>query len=102
MKEAPHHLWVHLAALDYGRNPDIGTLKKYREGIFSECCTESFKKKLLWYVNEVLFEMVKTALKDKYPGTETPKALQNEVYNYQGMYYDKETRVMVKHPVNDS
>ena len=88
--------------LDNGRYPDIGTLNKDKGDIFSEFCKEILKEKFLRYVNEVLFEMVKTALKDKYPGTETPKALQNEVYNYQGMYYDKETRVMVKHPVNDS
>ena len=54
-----HDLLVHLAALDDGRNPDIGTLKKYRGDIFSECCAENFRTKLLHYVNEVLFEMMK-------------------------------------------
>ena len=28
----PHYLLVHLSDLDYGRNPDIGTLKKERRG----------------------------------------------------------------------
>ena len=50
--------------LDNGRNPDIGTLKKERGDIFSECCAERFQKKIIRYVNEVLIEMVKTALKD--------------------------------------
>ena len=51
----PHYLIVHLAALDNGRKPDIGTLKKESGYIFSEFCTESFKEKSLRYVNEVLF-----------------------------------------------
>ena len=51
----PQNLSVHLVALYCGRKPDIGTLKKERGGIFSECCTESFKKKILIYVNEVQF-----------------------------------------------
>ena len=74
-----HILLVHLAALDNMRNTDIGTLKKYRSGIFLECCAEIFKAKFLRYVNEVLFEMVKTVLKDTYFGGTTPTALQNEV-----------------------
>ena len=53
--EKYHILLVHLAALDNGRNPDIGTLKKDRGDIFSECCAEIFKAKFLCYVNEVLF-----------------------------------------------
>ena len=72
-----HDLLVHLAALDNGRNPDIGTLKKYRGDIFSECCAESFKTKFLHYVNEVLIQMLKTALKDTYLGGKPPKALRN-------------------------
>ena len=55
-----------MAALDNGRKPDIDTLKKDRGDIFSECCAEIFKAKFLRYVNEVLFEMVKAALKDTY------------------------------------
>ena len=47
---------------------DIGTLKKYRGDIFSECCAESFKGKFRCYVSEVLFQMVKTSLKDTYLG----------------------------------
>ena len=74
---SPHDLMVHLAALGNGRKPDIGTLKKEKGGIFLECCTDSFKEKFLRYVNEFLFEMVKTALKDTYLGGTTPTALQN-------------------------
>ena len=33
--KTPHDLLVHLAGLDNGINPDIGTLKKYRGDIFS-------------------------------------------------------------------
>ena len=51
----PHILLVHLAALDNGINPDIATLKKYRGYIFSECGDESFKEKIIRYVNKVLF-----------------------------------------------
>ena len=58
MLKSPHILLVHFAALDNGRKSDIGTLKKYRGDIFSECCAESFKSKCLHYVNEFLFEMV--------------------------------------------
>ena len=90
-----------MADLDNGRNPDIGTLNKYRDDIFSECCAESFKEKFLRYVNEVLFEMVKTALKDTYLGGTTPTALKNEVSTCQKMYYDRETRVMVNQSVNE-
>ena len=64
----PHDLLFHLAALDNVINIDIDTLKKYRGEIFPEYCTEIFKEKFLHYVNEVLFEMVKTALKDTYLG----------------------------------
>ena len=31
----PHYIIVHLAALENGINPDIGTLKKDRDDIFS-------------------------------------------------------------------
>ena len=61
--EKPHILLVHFATLDNGRKPDIVTLKKNRGDIFSECCAERFKEKIPRYLNEVLFEMVKTALK---------------------------------------
>ena len=74
----PHIILVHLLALDNKRNTDIGTLKKERGDIFSECCTESFKVKLLRYVNGLLIEMVKTTLNDTYLGTTTLTALQNE------------------------
>ena len=79
MLKTPHDLLFHLVDLENGRKPYIGTLKKEKGDIFSEYCTDSFKEKILIYVNEVLFEMVKTALKDKYLGTTTPTAPQNEV-----------------------
>ena len=63
-----HILIVHFLDLDNGRNPDIGTLNKYRGDNFLECCAESVKEIFLRYVNEVLFEMVKTALKNTYLG----------------------------------
>ena len=72
MLGTPNILLVHLEALENGINTDIGTLNKERGEIFSECCTEIFKQKLLSYVNEVLFEMVKTALKDTHLGGKTP------------------------------
>ena len=62
----PHEFLVPLAALDNGRKPDIVPLKKYGEGVFSECCTESFKSRLLIYANEILFKGLKADLKDKY------------------------------------
>ena len=49
------------------------------EVIFSECCAESFKSKFLCYVNEKVFEMSRTPLKDTYLGTTTPTVLKNEV-----------------------
>ena len=55
MLKTPNDLLVHLAALDNGRKPYIGTLKKDRGDIFLECCAESFKAKFLWYVTELLF-----------------------------------------------
>ena len=58
-----HYILVHSKALDNGRDPDIGTLKEDRGDTFSECCTESFITNFLCYVNEFLFEMVKTAFK---------------------------------------
>ena len=93
----PHDLLGHLVVLYNGRNPDIGTLKKDRGDIFSECCAESFEAKFLRYVKEVLFEMVKTALKDTYWGGTTPTALQNEVSTWRQMNYDRDTYVMVNH-----
>ena len=59
-----NYILVHLTALDNGRKLDIGTLKKDRVDIFSECCAEilrrrKLKAEFLSYVNEVLFKMVK-------------------------------------------
>ena len=75
MLKEKHILLVHLADLDNGIKPDIGTLKKERGDIFSECFTESFKEKYLKYVNEVTFEMFKTSLKDTCSGGTTPTEL---------------------------
>ena len=77
-----YYLVSHLVDLDYGRKSDIGILKKERGYIFSQCCTESFKEKLLRYLNEVLFEMVKTAPKYTYIGGTTHIALKNEVTTF--------------------
>ena len=68
-----------MAVLDNGIKPEIGTIKKDRGDISSECCAKIFKSNFFPYVNEVLFEMVKTALKDTYLGEKHPTALQNEV-----------------------
>ena len=75
MPKTPHDVLAHLLALKNGRNPDFVTLNKDRGDIFSECCTERFKAIFLQYVNEVLFEMFETSLKDKYLGGTTPTAL---------------------------
>ena len=64
---------AHLEALENERNPDIGTLKKETGDIFYEFYTKTFKAMFLGYVNGVLFEMVKTALKDTYFGVTAPK-----------------------------
>ena len=72
----PHSIiLVQLVDLDNRRNPDIVTLKKESGDLFSQCCIEIFKGKSLRYVNEVLFEMVKTALKDTYVGGTTTTTL---------------------------
>ena len=86
--------------LDHGRKPDVGTLKKYRADIFSGCCAKLFKAKFLHYVNEVLFEVIKTDLKGTYLGRATSTALQNEVSTCRKMYYDRETFVMINQSVN--
>ena len=64
---------VHLEALDNGINTDIDILNKEKGDTFSECCTEISKAKFLRYVNEVLFEMVKTALNNTYLGGKIPQ-----------------------------
>ena len=92
---------VYLADLDNGRNPDIETLTKDRGDIFLECCAESFKEIFTLYVNELLFEMVKIALKDTYLGGTNPTALQKWGLYMPEMYYDRETRVMVNQSVHE-
>ena len=97
MLKPTHILLVRLET----RKRGIGTLKKYRGYIFSEFCTKNFKEKLLHYINVVIFEMVKTALKDTYLVGTTPTALQNEVSSLRKNYYERETWVMVNHSVNE-
>ena len=63
-----HIILVHLVDLDNERKPYIGTGKKERGEIFSECCTKSFKWKFLRYVNGLLFGIIKTVLKDPHLG----------------------------------
>ena len=99
--KTPHDLLFHLAALGNGRNPEIGTLKKEKGDIFSEICTESFKAKFLWCVNEFLSEMIKKSLKDTHLGTTTPTELQNEVATCWKVYYEKDNQVMINQLVNE-
>ena len=73
----PHDILVRLTSLGNGRKTDICTLNKDRVDIFSEYFTKIIKTKLLRYVNEVLFKIVKTALKDTYLGGTTPTELQH-------------------------
>ena len=61
---------------------------------------QSFKEIFLHYVNGVIFETVKTALKNTYLAVTNPTALQHEVYTRRKMYYAKENRVMVNQSVN--
>ena len=75
--------------------------RKRGGGIFSECCTDTFKAKLPQYVNVVLFEMVKTSLKDTYIGGTTPTKMKNEVSACRKMYYDREKWVMINQLVNN-
>ena len=63
MLKTPHDLLVEFTALENGRKPYIGTLKKDRGKTFLEGCAGIFKAKFLCYVNEVLFEMVKNPLR---------------------------------------
>ena len=55
MLKTPHDILVHLSTLDYGRKPDIVTLKKEKGDVFLEFCTKIFKAKFLCYINEVQF-----------------------------------------------
>ena len=77
MLKTLHIILVHLEDLYNGRNPDIVTIKKERGNNFSQCCIKRFKSNFLSYVNEVLFEMVKTSLKDTYVVVRNPTALKN-------------------------
>ena len=58
------------------------------------------QRKIPKYVNEFLFEMVKTNLKDTYLVVTTPTALQNDVATFRQIYYDQEDQVMVNRSVN--
>ena len=55
MLKTPNIILFRLENLENGRNLDTGTLKKNMGDTFSECCTKTFKAKLLSYVNEVIF-----------------------------------------------
>ena len=59
------------------------------------------KKKLLQYVNECLFEMVKTDQKYTYLGTTTPTELQNEVATCRQIYYVKDNQLIINQSVNE-
>ena len=59
------------------------------------------QSKFLRYVNEVLFEMFKTVLKDTYLGGTTTTKLQNGISTCRQMYYDKENQVMVNQSINE-
>ena len=50
MLKSPHDILVHLVALGNGINPDIGTFKKDRGDVFTECFAERFKANFLRYV----------------------------------------------------
>ena len=91
---------VNLAALDYERNPNIVTINREGRDIFLECCTEISKEKIVWYVNEVLFNILKIALKNIYIGGGTTASQLNEVATCQKFYYDKETQFIVNQSVN--
>ena len=39
-----HDLLVQLASVDHRKNPYLGTPKKERRGLFSECCTKILKR----------------------------------------------------------
>ena len=68
---------------------------------FRNAAQKDLRQICLSYVNEVLFEMVKTVLKDVYLGGKIPTALKNKVSTCQKMNYDIETRIMINHSVNE-
>ena len=74
--------------------PEIGTIKKDMGDIFSEWCIEKSNARLLGYVNDIVLKTVMASLKDKYLLVATTTAMQNELYTFQQMYYNKETEVM--------
>ena len=86
----PNDVLFNFADLDNETKPEIGTLKRDKWDISSKCCTESSKSKFLQSLNEVLFEMVRRAIKDIYLGGTTTTELQNEVATCRQMYYNKE------------
>ena len=62
---------------------------------------QNLKDKFLCYVNEVLCEMFKTALKGKFLGVTNTTSLKNEVSTCRKIYYDRETRIMANQSVNE-
>ena len=75
--ETHHGVLFHLAHLDSLVNTVIGTLKKERGDIFSDFFAGRFKAKFLWFVNEVILEIVKIDLRDTYLRGTIPQALKN-------------------------
>ena len=74
--------------------------RKTEDIYFPNAALKSLKK-ILRYVNEVLFEMVKSASKYTYLGGTTPTELENEVSIFRKIYYNKENRFMVNQSVNE-
>ena len=70
------NLIFHLEALENWRKAYIGKSRKTGGKSFHNVAPKVLKNKFLCYVNTLLLEMVKTALKDTYLGGTTPTSLQ--------------------------
>ena len=69
--------------------------------IYFHNAAQRASRKILRYVNEVRFEMFKTALKDTYLGVTTPTELKNEVATCRKMYDEKENQVIINQSINE-
>ena len=98
--QPPHNILDHLSYLENGRKPDIYTIEKQRGDVFSECCAERSKERLLWHANCVLFIRLNAYLKYASLGGFNTTALENKMYKYHQVYYYKETQVKVNQSVN--
>ena len=67
---------------------------------FRNAAQKDLRQICLSYVNEVLFEMVKTVLKNVYLGGKIPTALKNKVSTCLKMCHDKDNRFMFNQLVN--